>query len=208
MPARARRGESKVKPRSRRSAVLPVLHFERQGDWAGWLAENHHTSPGVWLLLAKKYSGEQSVSYDEAIEVALCFGWIDGQKRAHSGGFWLQKFTPRSHKSVWSKINKGKALALIKAGKMEPAGLRAVEQARSDGRWDAAYDSAGRATVPDDLRAALDGNAQASKFFEALDGRNRYAILFRIQTARKVETRARKIAQIVRMLERNEKFHP
>ncbi len=196
-----------MKPQSKLSTTLPVHYFERRKDWASWLKENHESSPGVWLQLAKKGSGLPSVSYDEAIEIALCFGWIDGQKRAHSGQFWLQNFTRRSGKSVWSKINKNKALALIKAGKMEPAGLREVDRAKSDGRWDLAYDSASTATVPNDLQSALDGNTRAGNFFATLDSRNRYAILFRIQTARKAETRAKKIAQFVQMLARHEKVH-
>lgn len=169
--------------------------------------ENHNTSVGVWLKLAKKDADAQSVSYDEAVETALCFGWIDGQKQAHDEQFWLQKFTRRSDKSIWSKINKEKALALIKAGRMQPSGLKEVERAKADGRWDAAYDSASTATVPADFQSALDGNARAKDFFGSLDGRNRYAILFRIQTAKKAETRAKRIAQFVQMLERHEKIH-
>ncbi len=196
-----------MKPQSKSSTILPVLHLERQKDWASWLTDNHSSSLGVWLQLAKKGTDVQSVSYDEAIEVALCFGWIDGQKQTHSEQFWLQKFTRRSGKSVWSKINKDKALALIKTGKMKPAGLQEVERAKSDGRWDAAYDSASKATVPSDFQSALDGNTRAKNFFGTLDSRNRYAILFRIQTAKKAETRAKKIAQFVQMLERHEKVH-
>ena len=189
------------------STSLVVRHFERQKDWANWLAENHSSSPGVWLQLAKKGTDIPSVSYDEAVEMALCFGWIDGQKKAHSEQFWLQKFTRRSDKSVWSKLNKEKALALIKAGKMKPAGLQEIDRAKSDGRWDAAYDSASTAAVPSDFQSALDSNARAKNFFATLDSRNRYAILFRIQTAKKAETRAKKIAQFVQMLERHEKVH-
>ncbi|MBI3433051.1 MAG: YdeI/OmpD-associated family protein [Hydrogenophilales bacterium] len=189
------------------SATLPVHSFEQQKEWAAWLKGNHNTSLGVWLQLAKKNAGVQSVSYEEAIEVALCFGWIDGQKRAHSEQYWLQKFTPRSAKSVWSKINKEKALTLIKAGKMEPAGLKEIERARLDGRWDAAYDSASKSTVPSDFQLALDGNTSAKNFFGTLDSRNRYAVLFRIQTAKSAEARARKIVQFVQMLARHEKVH-
>ncbi|GBL44532.1 putative periplasmic membrane protein [Sulfuriferula multivorans] len=170
--------------------------------------KNHSTSPGVWLQIAKKGAAIPSVSYDEAIEIALCFGWIDGKKQTHDEQFWLQKFTRRSAKSVWSKINKEKALALIKAGNMKPAGLKQIESAKTDGRWDAAYDSASKATVPSDFQSALDANARARGFFEALDSRNRYAVLFRIQTVKKAETRARRIAQFVQMLERHEKVHP
>jgi uncharacterized protein YdeI (YjbR/CyaY-like superfamily) len=197
-----------MKPQSKSSSTLPIHPFEQQKEWAAWLKENHNTSPGVWLQLAKKGTDIQSVSYDEAIETALCFGWIDGQKQVHSEQYWLQKFTPRSGNSVWSKINKEKALGLIKAAKMKPAGLKAIERAKSDGRWDAAYDSASKAVVPSDFQSALDGNTRAKNFFATLDGRNRYAVLFRIQTAKKLETRAKRISQFVQMLERHEKVHP
>lgn len=197
-----------MKPPYKSSTTLPILLFEKQKDWATWLTENHSLSPGLWLQLAKKGAVIQSVLYDEAIEVALCFGWIDGQKQARNEQFWLQKFTRRSGKSVWSKINKDKAFALIKAGKMKHAGLQEVERAKSDGRWDAAYDSASKATVPSDFQSALNSNKPANDFFETLDSRNRYAILFRIQTAKKAETRAKKIAQFVQMLEQQEKVHP
>lgn len=188
--------------------ALPIALFEQGQDWADWLAGNHATAPGVWLQLAKKGAGVRTVSYDEAIQEALCFGWIDGQKKAHSDLFWLQKFTPRSAKSIWSKINKAKALALIEAGKMQPAGHREIERAKLDGRWDAAYDSAGQSSVPNDFQSALDANPQAKHFFATLDSRNRYAILFRIQTAKQAETRAKKIGQFILMLERHEKIHP
>jgi uncharacterized protein YdeI (YjbR/CyaY-like superfamily) len=190
------------------SGSLPIELFERQQDWALWLKVNHGTSPGVWLQLAKKGTDIQSVSYEEAVKTSLCFGWIDGQKKAHSDEYWLQKFTPRSPKSIWSKINKGKALALVKAGKMKPAGLKEIERAKRDGRWEAAYDSASKAVVPSDFQAALDSNARAKAFFGTLDSRNRYAVLFRIQTVKKAETRAKRISQFVQMLERHEKVHP
>lgn len=197
-----------MKPQSRSSAELAVHYFERPIEWAEWLNQYHASSPGVWLQLAKKGSGVSSVSYDEAIELALCFGWIDGQKRAHSDQFWLQKFTRRSDKSVWSKINRDKALALIQARKMKPAGLKEIERAKLDGRWDAAYDSSSKATVPGDFQSALDDNERARAFFQTLDSRNRYAVLFRIQTATKAETRAKRISQFILMLERHEKVHP
>jgi len=197
-----------MKPQSKSSAKQHIQYFERQLDWKVWLNENHASSPGVWLQLAKKGADAPSVSYDEAVEIALCFGWIDGQKQAHSDQFWLQKFTRRSDKSVWSKINRDKALALIKAKKMKPVGLKEIERAKLDGRWDAAYDSSSKATVPSDFQSALDANARAKAFFVALDSRNRYAILFRIQTAKKAETRAKRISQFVLMLERHEKVHP
>lgn len=197
-----------MKPQSKSSTELPIHYFERQLDWTAWLNENHTSSPGVWLQLAKKGADAPSVSYDEAIEMALCFGWIDGQKRTYSDQFWLQKFTRRSEKSVWSKINRDKALALIEVMKMKPAGLKEIERAKLDGRWDAAYDSSSKATVPSDFQSALDGNARAKAFFGTLDSRNRYAVLFRIQTAKHAETRAKRISQFVLMLERHEKVHP
>lgn len=193
---------------SKSSPQLPVHHFERQQDWSAWLGENHATSAGVWLQLARKRANVSSISYEEAIEIALCFGWIDGQKKSHSEQFWLQKFTRRSDQSIWSKINRDKALALIESGAMTPAGHAAIERAKVDGRWDAAYDSASKATVPDDFRAALESSPRAMAFFETLDSRNRYAVLFRIQTVKKAETRARKISQFVLMLARHEKVHP
>src|SRR6266540_6365928 len=187
---------------------LPVIMFEQQKDWAAWLDKNHATSPGVWLKLAKKASGIASVNYDEALGVALCYGWIDGQKKSYDESSWLQKFTPRGVKSIWSKVNREKAQELIESGQMKPAGLKAVENARQDGRWDAAYASPSKAVAPDDLQAELDRNAKARSFFATLDSRNRYAILHRIHTAKKAETRAKRIEQFVRMLEKKEKIYP
>jgi len=186
---------------------LPTLPFERQKDWAAWLGKNHATSSGVWIKLAKKASGIKSVTYDEALEVALCYGWIDGQRKSHDETSWLQKFTPRGPRSIWSKINTEKAQRLIESGRMKPAGLKAVETARQDGRWDAAYASQSKSVVPGDLQAELDRNAKAKAFFATLDSRNRYAILHRIHTAKRAETRARRIKQFVRMLEKKEKIH-
>jgi uncharacterized protein YdeI (YjbR/CyaY-like superfamily) len=186
----------------------PILPFERQEDWAIWLDKNHATSSGVWLKMAKKASGIKSVTYDEALEVALCYGWIDGQKKSHDETSWLQKFTPRGPKSIWSKINTDKAMRLIDSGRMKPAGLKAVESARQDGRWEAAYDSQRKAVVPDDLQAELDRNAKAKAFFATLDSRNRYAILHRIHTAKKAETRAKRIGEFVSMLAKKEKIYP
>jgi uncharacterized protein YdeI (YjbR/CyaY-like superfamily) len=197
-----------MKPQPKSLAKQHIQYFERQVDWEAWLNENHDSSPGVWLQLAKKGADVPSVSYDEAVEAALCYGWIDGQKQTHSDQFWLQKFTRRSSKSVWSKINRDKALALIKAKKMKPAGLKEIERAKLDGRWDAAYDSSSKATVPSDFQSELDANERAKAFFATLDSRNRYAILYRIQTAKKAETRAKRISQFVLMLERHEKIHP
>jgi uncharacterized protein YdeI (YjbR/CyaY-like superfamily) len=181
--------------------------FKSKVDWAAWLEKNHDNSMGLWLRLAKKDSGLRSVWYKEALEVALCYGWIDGQKKPENEKTWLQRFVPRSEKSLWSKINREKALALIARGEMKAAGLGAIEKARKNGRWQAAYDSPSGATVPRDFQAALDGNARAQAFFEKLDRANRYAVLWRIQTVKKAETRARKIREFVGMLERGEKIH-
>jgi uncharacterized protein YdeI (YjbR/CyaY-like superfamily) len=181
--------------------------FKDQAAWSAWLDKNHERSSGVWLRLAKKNSGLQSVTYVEALEAALCYGWIDGHKRPESDQAWLQRFCPRSAKSIWSRINREKALALVKSGRMMPAGQQAIEQARSNGRWESAYDSPSRASVPDDFQAALKLSPKAKSFFETLDRANRYAILFRIQTAKKPETRARNIQKFVAMLERGEKIH-
>jgi uncharacterized protein YdeI (YjbR/CyaY-like superfamily) len=185
-----------------------TILFPNQKAWEAWLRTNHATSSGVWLRLAKKGSPVQSVSYAEALEAALCYGWIDAQKKPESEHAWLQRFTLRRPKSIWSKVNREKAAALIKAGRMRPAGLDQVARAKQDGRWDAAYDSPANAEVPDDLAAALDRNAPAKAFFQTLDRANRYAVLWRIQTVKKAETRARRIREFVAMLERHEKLHP
>jgi uncharacterized protein YdeI (YjbR/CyaY-like superfamily) len=186
---------------------LPIILFDDQAAWAAWLDGHHADSPGVWLRLAKKGAPYASVSYAEALDVALCYGWIDSQKKTFDQHSFLQKFGPRGARSIWSKVNREKVHALTEAGRMMPAGILAVESAKADGRWDAAYDPASTATVPDDLQAALDANPKAKEFFATLDGANRYAILFRVQTAKKPETRARRIATLVQMLERNEKIH-
>src|SRR4030095_4807740 len=191
-----------IKPSRNSNPDLPILPFERQKDWAFWLDKNHATSLGVWLKLAKKASGVQSVTYDEALEVALCYGWIDGQKKRYDETSWLQKCTPRGPKSIWSKINTDKAQRLIEIGKMKPAGLKAVESARQDGRWDAAHASTSKGGGPGAVQAELDRKAKARSLFAPLDRPNRYAILHRIHTAKKAETRAKRIEQFVRMLEK------
>jgi uncharacterized protein YdeI (YjbR/CyaY-like superfamily) len=187
---------------------LPIIPFLSPQDWADWLEAEHATPAGIWLKLAKAGSGIPSVSYAEALEVALCYGWIDGQKKAFDERFWLQKFTPRRAKSIWSKINCEKAEALIASGRMKPSGLREVEQAKQDGRWEAAYHSQSNVRVPDDFQVELDKNSAAQAFFDTLNSANRYAFLFRIQTAKKAETRAKRIAEFIGMLERREKLHP
>lgn len=186
----------------------PTLTFASQADWESWLELNGSKAPGVWLRLAKKNANQQTVSYAEALESALCHGWIDGQKQAESEHYWLQRFTPRAARSIWSKINKAKAEALVSAGRMQPAGMSEIDRAKQDGRWENAYSSAGKSTVPDDLQKALDANKKAKAFFATLNSQNRYAILFRIQNVKKVETRARKIAQFIEMLANGEKLHP
>ena len=187
---------------------LPIILFQDQRAWAEWLDQHHADSPGAWLRLAKKGAPIGSVSYAEALDVALCYGWIDSQKKSYDEHSWLQKFSPRGPKSIWSKVNREKVHALTEAGLMKPAGIRTVESAKADGRWDAAYDPASTMTVPEDLQAALDANPKAREFFATLNGANRYAVLFRVQTAKKPETRAKRIATLVQMLERNEKIHP
>jgi len=186
---------------------LPTLAFADPRAFSTWLAANHATSRGVWLRLAKKASGTPSVTYAEAIGVALAWGWIDGQKRLGDETSWLQKFSPRGARSTWSKINRDKATALIAAGAMQPPGLAEVERAQRDGRWDAAYDAPSRAAVPEDLAAALAANPRAAAFFARLDAANRYSVLFRIQTPKKPETRAKRIEHFVAMLARHERIH-
>jgi uncharacterized protein YdeI (YjbR/CyaY-like superfamily) len=187
---------------------LPIFAFESAAAWEEWLAGEHAVAPGVWLKLAKRGSGQASVTYAEALDVALAYGWIDGQKGRFDEAWWLQRFTPRKRASRWSRVNRDKALALIAAGRMQPAGMREVARARADGRWEAAYASQRNMTVPDDLRAALDANPAASAFFAALDSANRYAVLYRVQDAKKPETRARRIERYVAMLAVGEKLHP
>jgi uncharacterized protein YdeI (YjbR/CyaY-like superfamily) len=186
---------------------LPIMQHEHRAAWAAWLAEHHDNSPGVWLKLAKKASAATTVNHAQALEEALRFGWIDGQTRPHDGDFWLQRFTPRRKRSRWSKINREKAEQLIAAGSMEPAGLTQVEAARADGRWDAAYEPQSTATVPEDLQRALDSNPRAKEFFETLTGANRYAILYRVQDAKRPETRAKRIAQYVTMCAEHRTLH-
>jgi uncharacterized protein YdeI (YjbR/CyaY-like superfamily) len=187
---------------------LPTIAFESRDVWHAWLADQHEASAGLWLKIAKKGSGIETVSYADALEVALCYGWIDGQKAAFDDRHWLQRFTPRKRRSRWSKVNREAAERLIEAREMRPAGLREVERARADGRWEAAYDSQSAATVPDDLQRALAANDRAREFFATLNSVNRYAILYRIHDAKRPETRARRIEKYVAMLAEHEKLHP
>lgn len=185
----------------------PKKLFKSQEQWARWLDENYGNSGGVWLRFAKKNSSLKSLSYGEALEVALCYGWIDAQLKSENEQTYLQRFVPRAARSVWSKVNREKALELIESGKMRAAGLAAIERAKQNGRWEAAYDPASKAAIPDDLQAALAANPAAKSFFDTLDGANRYAILWRLQTTVRAGTRTRKIEQFVAMLERGEKIH-
>lgn len=187
---------------------LQTLAFATQEEWEAWLEAHHADIAGLWLKIAKSGAGTRSVSYAEALEGALCYGWIDGQKAALDDYYWLQKFTPRRPKSVWSKINRQKAEALVAAGRMRPSGLRQVDLAKADGRWKAAYDGQATIAVPPDLRSELDQHTVAAAFFSTLDSRNRYAILYRIQSAKTPETRAARIRKFVEMLSRHEKIYP
>jgi uncharacterized protein YdeI (YjbR/CyaY-like superfamily) len=188
------------------STELPTLTFESKKKFADWLAKQYDKSEGVWMKLAKKATGIPSVTYAEALDVALCYGWIDGQRRSFDDIYFLQKFTPRRPKSIWSKINTEKVERLIASGEMKASGLKAVEAAKQDGRWDAAYKSQKNIEVPDDFKSALSKNKKAKAFFETLTGAKRYSFLFRIETAKKAETRAKRILQFVEMLEKGETF--
>lgn len=205
---------STASPRAKKpAAVARVAHdtpveCTTVAAWERWLKHHHATAAGVWIRMAKKASGIASVDHPEALEVALCYGWIDGQRKGDGDQYFLQRFTPRTARSTWSKINRDKMLKLIDDGRMQPAGLAEIERARADGRWDAAYDAQSVAVVPPDLQAALDANRKAKAFFATLDSRNRFAILFRTQGAKKPETRARRIAQFVEMLAKGEKVYP
>jgi len=187
---------------------LPVLEFADRDALAAWFAREHEDSAGFWLKIAKKGGGAAAtVTYAEAIDVALCFGWIDGQKRGLDDDHWLQRFTPRRPRSPWSKINREKAEALIAAGAMAPAGLAEVQRAQADGRWERAYAGQRTATVAPDLQAALDAEPRAAAFFAQLDAANRYAIIWRVEEAKRPETRARRIEKYIRMLAAGEKLH-
>ena len=187
---------------------LPVLEFGSQAAWESWLDAHHGAAPGAWLKIAKKGSGAESVSYAEALEVAICYGWIDGQKDRLDDVHWLQRFTPRKPGGNWSRINTDKATELIRAGRMRPAGQREVDRAQADGRWAAAYEGQRAMTVPADLDRELARNQAAREFFATLSGVNRYAILYRIAAVKRPETRARKIAQYVAMLAEHQTIHP
>lgn len=182
--------------------------FETKESWMVWLQQYHATCPGAWLRFAKKNSGIRSLSHPEALEAALCYGWIDGQKKTGPEGMWLQRFTPRGERSIWSQVNRAAALALIDSGRMQAAGLAAVARAKENGQWEAAYEAVAAARIPDDLASELDAHAAAKEFFEQLSSQNRYAILFRLQTAKKPETRAKRLERFVQMLKQRQTIYP
>jgi uncharacterized protein YdeI (YjbR/CyaY-like superfamily) len=189
------------------AADYPIIAFKDASAFAEWLEGNHPSSDGIWIRMGKKGSGIASLSYAEAVEVALCYGWIDGQSKSGDASEYLQKFTPRRKGSIWSKINRDRALALIDSGRMRPSGLAAIEAAKANGRWEAAYTTSGD-EPPADWQAALAGSRRARKAWANLDSRNRTAIVFRIQTAKRPETRARRVAEFLEMLKRGEKIYP
>jgi uncharacterized protein YdeI (YjbR/CyaY-like superfamily) len=187
--------------------ALPVLAFPDGQSWEAWLRDHHQTAQGVWVKIARAGGTEPSVTYDEVVEGALVHGWIDGQKRALDERSWLQRVTPRRARSPWSKRNRAWAERLAAQGRLAPAGRREVERAQADGRWERAYDGPRTASVPDDLQRELDRHPKASAFFATLDSANRYAVLYRVQTAHRPETRARRIQTLVAMLDRGETLH-
>jgi uncharacterized protein YdeI (YjbR/CyaY-like superfamily) len=179
---------------------LPILEFEHRAAWQRWLDERHASSPGVWIKIAKKASGIPTVTHAEALEDALCYGWIDGQRAPHDDTHFLQRFTPRRPRSKWSEINRDKAITLIELGRMKPAGIAQVEAAKADGRWEAAYAPQSSKAIPEDFQRALNDNPAAHDFFKTLTGVRRYAFLYRIADAKRPETRARRIKDYVAML--------
>lgn len=185
-----------------------MVAFDSQREWEEWLDEHHAISSGIWMKIAKKGAGVDSIAYHEAVESALCYGWIDSQKVSHDDKSWLQRFTPRGRKSKWSRLNRDKVEDLLRRNRMRPAGIAQVEQARADGRWDAAYEPPSTATVPEDLQHALERNPSALAFFQTLNSANRYAILYRLQEAKRAETRAHRIQTFVDMLAENKKLYP
>src|SRR5437764_10052879 len=187
---------------------LPKLRFASPLHWERWLEEHHAASPGVWIKMAKKGHGIDSVRYPEVLDCALCFGWIDGRREALDERYFLQRFTPRRSRSRWSRINRERAEWLIADERMRPAGFTEVQLAQADGRWEAAYDGQRTSTVPDDLQRELDARPKAKASFAELNSQNRYAILYRLQDAKKPETRARRLAKFVAMLEAGGRIYP
>ena len=184
-----------------------IILFQNIDNWKEWLEKNHKNSDGIWMQIAKKNKEIKSIDYQEGLEVALCYGWIDGQKKSYDDNSWLQKFTPRRAKSIWSKVNKDKVELMIKNGKMQASGLAEIEKVKQNGMWDNAYESQKNITVPEEFKTELDNNERAKIFFESLNSSNRYSFLFRIHTAKKPETKTKKIKQFIEMLEKGETFH-
>jgi uncharacterized protein YdeI (YjbR/CyaY-like superfamily) len=185
----------------------PIVAFASLAEWETWLDAEHARSDGVWIKFAKKGSGVPTVLYPEAVEAALCYGWIDSQMKSLDERFYIQKFTPRRTKSKWSRVNREKIEELTKQGRMKPAGLAEVELAKADGRWEAAYASPANVEVPEDLQQALDGSPKAAEFWAVLNKSNRYAIVYQLEDAKKAETRARRLNRFMEMLERGEKLY-
>lgn len=187
---------------------LPIMIFSGPQDFEDWLEQNHESSEGIMLKIAKKGSTISTVSYSEALDCALCYGWIDSRKEKHDEETWLQRFTPRKVRSIWSKVNKERAEALITSGRMKSSGYKAIEVAKQNGQWDSAYESQSKSTLPEDFASELNKNRQAKQFYDMLDSRNKFAIVFRINNAKKQETRQKRIEQFISMLERHEKIYP
>ena len=185
-----------------------MIAFASDAEWERWLEDNHADSDGVWIKMAKKGTGIDSVRYPEVLDIAICFGWIDARREALDDRYFLQRFTPRRARSRWSRINREKAERLIAEGRMRPAGLAEVERAKADGRWEAAYEGQRSMPVPDDLQRELDARPEAAEFFAGLSSQNRYAILYRLQEAKRPETRARRLEKFVAMLEAGETIYP
>jgi uncharacterized protein YdeI (YjbR/CyaY-like superfamily) len=202
------RSKDQTKNEASQDKQLPIMSFKTSSLWEKWLAKNQALSEGVWLQIQKKESDQQSVTYAEALDVALCYGWIDGQKKPHDDQSWLQKFTRRGPKSSWSKKNTEHVERLLKAGKMKPPGLESVKSAKEEGRWEVAYDSQSVSKIPDDFLKALSRNKRAQAFFESLNKANLYSIAYRLQTAKKSETRERRMKAILEMMAKGKKFHP
>jgi uncharacterized protein YdeI (YjbR/CyaY-like superfamily) len=206
-PAARRKGQPKKAHPLLRLSPKPIRSFKTPQDFAAWLESNHAKSPGIWARIAKKGSGLTTITYAEGLDVALCYGWIDAHKLPENEKSWLQRFLPRRPKSGWSKINRNKALSLIEAGRMRPPGLAEIERAKGDGRWDSAYDSPAKATVPPEFEAELDKNSKAKAFFETISKTNRYAIIWRLQTAKTSEARAARMKVFIDMLEKGKTLH-
>lgn len=200
--------QTKAKASARQPGVeQPVIAFASAAKFAGWLSKHHAEHQGIWMRIYKKASGRPTVTYAEALDEALCHGWIDGQKQRGDEESWLQKFTHRGPRSVWSKVNVGNVERLTKEGRMKAAGIAAIEAAKADGRWDNAYHSSSTAEPPDDFTVALAKSPKAAAFFATLSKGNRYPIIYRLQNAKKPETRAKRLKEFIAMLERGEKFH-